>query len=112
MSTKFQEKVWRLIEKIPPGRVSTYQEVARALGMPGASRAVGGALHRNPRAPVVPCHRIVKSDGRLGGYAGGLDKKTYLLEKEGIKVQDERIIGFESIMFRLLKKKREIRIKR
>ena len=66
----FSEKVWELTKRIPKGKVTTYGEIARALGRPGPARAVGQALKRNPHAPAVPCHRVVKSDGGLGGYGG------------------------------------------
>ena len=80
----FQQKVWAITARIPRGRVMTYADVARRLKTSGY-RAVGGALHRNPYAPQVPCHRVVGSDGRLTGYAHGLPKKRRMLEEEGIQ---------------------------
>ncbi|MEK7212522.1 MAG: MGMT family protein [Patescibacteria group bacterium] len=85
-STSFKEQVFAAVRKIPRGRVSTYKEIARAAGRPRACRAAGNALNKNPHAPRVPCHRVVKSDGGLGGYAGGLSKKVKLLAKEGAKI--------------------------
>jgi O-6-methylguanine DNA methyltransferase len=70
MATEFSERVWKLVGKIPKGKVTTYGGIAGRLGRPGAGRAVGQALKRNPHAPIVPCHRVVKSDGGLGGYGG------------------------------------------
>jgi len=78
----FQERVWKALLEIPWGEVKTYGEVAQALGLPGAARAVGGANHRNPIAILVPCHRVVQTSGRLGGYGGGVEVKRWLLAHE------------------------------
>lgn len=75
-------EVWREVERIPYGRTRTYGEIARAVGRPGAARAVGQANHLNPLPLVVPCHRVVASGGGLGGYGGGLDLKRKLLDME------------------------------
>ena len=80
----FNQRVWALTARIPAGKVVTYGDIARALGSPGASRAVGNALNKNPYAPAVPCHRVVGSTGSLTGFAGGLPKKERLLTSEGI----------------------------
>jgi methylated-DNA-[protein]-cysteine S-methyltransferase len=80
--TEFQRSVWRALLDIPFGEVRTYGELARALGRPGAARAVGAANGRNPVAILVPCHRVVAAGGRLGGYAGGLETKRKLLAHE------------------------------
>lgn len=82
----FQRQVLEHTAAVPAGQVLTYGQVARALGRPGAARAVGGALNRNPVPIVVPCHRIVGASGRLVGYAGGLERKRALLELEGALV--------------------------
>ncbi len=74
---------------IPRGRVSTYGELAKRIGHPGAARAVGTALARNPFPILIPCHRAVRADGRLGGFAGGLEMKRILLEMEGVRLDDE-----------------------
>lgn len=86
----FNQQVWALTSRIPAGRVTTYGEIARALGSPKASRAVGNALNRNPFAPGVPCHRVVGSDGSLTGYAGGLDKKRRMLAEEKVPFAGDR----------------------
>lgn len=83
--TDFQEKVYSECRKIPRGRVSTYFLLAAALGKPGAARAVGNALNRN-RSNDVPCHRVVKSDMSVGGYAHGTDRKIAILRSEGVKI--------------------------
>jgi methylated-DNA-[protein]-cysteine S-methyltransferase len=80
--TPFQRKVWKALRAIPYGETRSYQQVARAVGNPRASRAVGMANHWNPVAIVVPCHRVIAADGTLGGYAGGLERKTQMLQFE------------------------------
>jgi len=80
--TPFQLKVWKALCSIPYGGTRSYKEIARQVGNPKASRAVGMANHWNPVAIVVPCHRVVASDGSLGGYAGGLDLKAKILQME------------------------------
>ena len=103
MPTKFQIAVWRACAKIPKGRVSTYAEIAKAIGKSGAARAVGNALNQNPHAPHVPCHRVVKSDGNVGGFVHGSKKKIELLRKDGIEIEKGQIIGFKKIL--ILRKK-------
>jgi len=80
----FGQRVLAEVHRIPRGRVATYGMIARALGSPGATRAVGRALAGNPIPLLVPCHRVVRSDGTLGGYAGGGTLKRLLLEWEGV----------------------------
>ena len=80
--TAFQRAVWKAIATVPAGETISYAELARRAGHPGSARAVGAATGRNPIAIVVPCHRIVGSDGSLTGYAGGLDRKRALLALE------------------------------
>ena len=84
--TKFQLKVWKYLKKIPKGKVKTYLDVAKAIGKPRAFRAVANAIGKNPYPPKIPCHRIIKSDGTLGGYSGkgGIKTKRKLLKNEGI----------------------------
>ncbi len=82
----FNEKVWALCARVPAGRVTTYGEIAKAAGQPGAARAVGNAMNRNPYAPTVPCHRVVGSTGKLTGFAQGLKVKAKMLRDEGVAV--------------------------
>jgi methylated-DNA-[protein]-cysteine S-methyltransferase len=82
--TRFQQQVWEGIAGIPFGRTLTYAQLARQVGAPDAVRAVGAATGRNPLSIVVPCHRVVGTDGSLTGYAGGVDRKRRLLELEGV----------------------------
>ena len=86
----FNQKVWALCARIPVGRVTTYGQIAKAIGSPGAARAVGNALNKNPYAPAVPCHRVVGSNGSLTGFAGGLAKKEQLLQEEGVGMRNGR----------------------
>ncbi len=80
--TEFQKRVWRLLLEIPFGETASYQQIASAAGNAKATRAVGGANHRNPVSIIVPCHRVVGADGRLTGYGGGLWRKEWLLDHE------------------------------
>jgi methylated-DNA-[protein]-cysteine S-methyltransferase len=101
MHTKFQKIVWEMCKKIPHGRISTYQEIGKAINS-RAYRAIGQALRNNPYAPIVPCHRVISSDGTLGGYNGKMNskKKINLLNKEGIEVKNNNIIDFKKKLFR------------
>ena len=82
--TDFQIAVWKELLKIPAGSTKTYKEIAGAIGKPNSSRAVANACAQNPYAPEVPCHRVIRSDGSLGGYSaeGGIERKRQLLEME------------------------------
>ncbi len=80
--TEFEQKVWLALREIPYGETRTYKWLAEKIGKPGAFRAVGQALSRNPLPIVLPCHRIIESDGSLGGYSGGTDIKRRLLDME------------------------------
>ncbi|GLS13550.1 methylated-DNA--[protein]-cysteine S-methyltransferase [Hydrogenophaga electricum] len=82
VGTRFQQAVWQALRQIPTGQTCSYQQLAQALGRPQAARATGAAVGRNPWSLVVPCHRVVGSDGRLTGYAGGLWRKEALLALE------------------------------
>ncbi len=84
METEFEKKVYLAVSRIPKGEVRSYKWVAKAVGRPGSARAVGNALNRNPYAPTVPCHRVVKSDGSIGGYSKGIKLKKRLLKREGV----------------------------
>ena len=86
--TKLQLKVWKYLSKIPRGKLKTYSQVAQAIGNPLAVRAVANAVGKNPFPRLIPCHRVIRSDGSLGGYSGpgGIKTKKLLLKKEGIKL--------------------------
>jgi O-6-methylguanine DNA methyltransferase len=82
--TVFQQNVWRALRKISPGKTKSYGEIARAIGKPKAVRAVGGACGANPIPVLVPCHRVLAANGKIGGFSGGLDWKRRLLGREGL----------------------------
>ena len=82
--TSFQQRVWRTLRSLPYGRTTTYGRVARRIRRPSAARAVGLANGRNPIPIIVPCHRVIGADGSLTGYGGGLDRKAWLLQHEGV----------------------------
>jgi methylated-DNA-[protein]-cysteine S-methyltransferase len=87
--TAFQRSVWSACRSIPYGQTRTYAWIAEQIGKPGASRAVGNALGKNPVPIIVPCHRVLASDGGLGGFKGGLPAKKHLLKLEGIKLKTQ-----------------------
>lgn len=95
-----KNRVYELTSQIPKGRVSTYGLLAEEAGRPGAARAVGRLMNANPTPIVVPCHRVVYSDGRVGGYGGGVKTKIRLLSSEGVVVVDRRIANFKEVLFR------------
>ena len=86
--TKFQLKVWKYLKTIPKGTIKTYKQVAIAIKTPKSARAVANACGKNPYAPKIPCHRIIRSDGRLGGYSGrgGIKTKLRLLRSEKVDI--------------------------
>ena len=86
--TPFQVKVWKYLKTIPKGKVITYKQLAKAIRMPKAARAVANACAKNPYAPKIPCHRVIRSDGGLGGYSGsgGIRQKIRLLRSEKVKI--------------------------
>ncbi len=86
VGTQFQQAVWSALVSVPPGRTVSYGELAAMAGRAGASRAVGNAVGRNPIPIFVPCHRVIRSDGSLGGFSSGLGFKRWLLAHEGISV--------------------------
>jgi methylated-DNA-[protein]-cysteine S-methyltransferase len=87
--TRFQLKVWNYLKKIPKGKVSTYSDVAKGIGKPLAVRAVANAIGKNPYPPKIPCHRVIRSDGSLGGYSGkgGIQEKHRLLRSEKVFIK-------------------------
>lgn len=86
----FNERCYSVLRKVPKGKVTTYKSIAKVLGT-RAYRAVGNAMNKNPYAPLVPCHRVVKTNGDIGGFAHGSRKKISMLRKEGIEVNNGKI---------------------
>jgi len=93
------EYTYYIVRQIPTGRVSTYGAVAKALGNKGYARAVGKYMNKNPDANTMPCFKIVKSDGSLGGFGLGIDDKIRRLKEDGISVKDGKIVNFEKVFF-------------
>ena len=98
VKSTFQERCYALLTQIPKGKVTTYRAIAHALGCK-AYRAVGHAMATNPNPVTVPCHRVIKSDGRVGGYAGGEDKKIALLKEEGSVITEKKVENFSYVFF-------------
>ena len=98
--TSFQSQCYEALQKVPSGTVISYSGLAEMVGRPKAHRAVGNAMNKNPFAPKVPCHRVVKSNGDLGGFSSGSRLKIKRLLLEGVKVVDNKIVDFESILFK------------
>lgn len=99
MTTQFQERVYDLLREVPRGKVTTYADLAHALGM-NCPRAIGQAMRRNPYAPEVPCHRVVRSDGTIGGFMGETDgvaisRKESMLAAEGVEVVRGKVVAFQ-----------------
>ncbi len=97
--TEFEKKVLLATLKIPEGKVSTYKRIAEIVGRPRAYRAVGNALHKNPLAPLIPCHRVVRSDGGFGGDREEAKKRMELLKKEGIPIINNKVKLSRDILF-------------
>lgn len=93
--TPFQQSVWNCLAKIPFGTVKSYGEIAKLINKPKASQAVGGANGRNPITLIVPCHRVIGGDGSLTGYAGGIERKLWLLHHEGVEVKQSKNITLD-----------------
>ncbi|MFO7806900.1 MAG: MGMT family protein [Candidatus Moraniibacteriota bacterium] len=95
----FSRQVYLLLKKVPAGKVVSYGQIADACGRPGAARAVGNVLNRNPQPGVFPCHRVIRANGHIGGFMLGIDKKSEILRKEGVKVSKKGFIDFEEFGF-------------
>ncbi len=103
MAGNFQEAVLNLVKQIPAGKVTTYGEIARRItGSVRAARAVAQAVARNPYPIAIPCHRVVRSDGDVGGYSLGVEKKIKLLRAEGIEIRGRKVLNFEQTLFLFL----------
>ncbi len=94
------EKVYKKLLQVPKGKITTYGELAKAVGLQNGQRAIGKIMNKNPYPVIIPCHRVVSSDGTVGGYAFGQDVKTNMLIKEGIKIHNRKILDFGKITYR------------
>jgi len=99
MDSGISKRIYELISQIPKGRISTYGILANEAGRPKASRSIGQIMSNNPRPVLIPCHRIVYSNGRIGGYIGGVKLKIKLLASEGIIVKDGKVLDFRKKIF-------------
>lgn len=102
--TPFAKKVYQLVKRIPKGKVTTYKEIGRVLKTKGY-QAIGQALRKNPLSPLVPCHRVITTNGNIGGFCGQqkgkqIKRKKMLLKKEGIEFQGKKIKNFNKVLFR------------
>lgn len=97
-----KNKVYKLLKQVPKGKITTYKGLAEAVGHPNAARAIGAIMRVNPYAPIVPCHRVVRSDGSLGGFSGTkrIGEKVKFLNSEGILVNDGKIVDFKEHLFK------------
>jgi len=103
--TPFQQQCYDLLKQIPVGYVTTYGELARAMGTQ-AYQAIGQVLKRNPNLIEVPCHRVVKSNGEMGGYVKGAEQKQALLVAEGVKIEAGKVVDFKQKLYRFKQKTR------
>lgn len=99
MTESFREKCYKALLKVPKGKVTTYSDLARAIGSK-ASRAVGTAMAKNERLIEIPCHRVVRSDGAIGQYALGSDRKIELLTQEGVSIESGKVTDLEKFLFK------------
>lgn len=94
------KKIYKKLLEVPEGKITTYGELAKAVGIKNGQRAVGKIMNKNPYPVIIPCHRVVKSDGKIGGYAYGQNVKIKMLTKEGVKIKDDKILDWENTLYR------------
>ncbi|MCV0372194.1 MAG: MGMT family protein [Nitrosarchaeum sp.] len=94
------KRIYIKLSEVPKGKITTYGEIAKAVGMKNGQRAVGRIMNKNPYPVIIPCHRVVKSDGKVGGYAYGEEIKSNMLQKEGIKIKNGKISDLEKKIYR------------
>ena len=92
--------VYKKLLQVPKGQITTYGELAKAVGLKNGQRAIGRIMNKNPYPAIIPCHRVVNSNGKIGGYVYGIDVKTNMLTKEGIEIQNGKIVDFEKRIFK------------
>ena len=97
---KIDKKIYKKLLQVPPGKITTYGELSRAIGLKNGQRVIGRVMKNNPFPVIVPCHRVVKSNREIGGYAFGVDIKRSMLTKEGICIKNNKIENFEKSFFR------------
>lgn len=97
---KLEEKVYKKLLEVPKGKITTYGELAKAIGLKNGQRVIGKIMNKNPYPVIVPCHRVIKSDGKIGGYAWGEKVKAKMLLNEGIKIKNGKILDVEKSIHR------------
>ena len=96
---KIEEKIYQKLLQVPTGYVTTYADLAKAINLKNGQRVVGQIMKKNPFPVIIPCHRVVKSDGDVGGYAYGIERKKHMLSQEGLKIIDNKILNFKKNIF-------------
>ncbi len=94
------KNIYKKLLEVPKGKITTYGELAKAVGLKNGQRAVGKIMNNNPYPVIIPCHRVVKSDGKVGGYAYGEEIKSDMLTREGIVIKNGKILDFENTIYR------------
>ena len=94
------KKIYKKLLEVPEGKITTYGELAKAVGFTNGQRAVGKIMNKNPYPVIIPCHRVVKSDGKVGGYAYGDKIKTNMLKKEGLGIKDGKILDWNKKFYK------------
>lgn len=97
---KLEEKVYKKLLEVPKGKITTYGDIAKAIGLKNGQRIIGKIMNKNPYPVIIPCHRVVKSDGKIGGYAWGEKVKAKMLSNEGIKIKNGKILDVEKSIHR------------
>ena len=95
-----EQKIYKKLLQVPKGQVTTYGELAKAVGLENGQRAIGKIMNKNPYPVIIPCHRVVMSTGKIGGYAYGEKIKSNMLAKEGIKIEDGKILDWKDKVYR------------
>ncbi len=95
-----EEKIYKKLLEVPKGKITTYGELAKAVGLKNGQRAVGKIMNKNPYPVIIPCHRVIMSTGKIGGYAFGQDIKVKMLSDEGIEISNGKIIDLENKIYR------------
>ena len=95
-----EKKIYKKLLQVPKGKITTYGELAKAVGMTNGQRAVGRIMNKNPYPVIIPCHRVIKSDGSVGGYAYGEKIKSNMLKKEGLEIKNGKVLDLEKIIHR------------
>ena len=97
---RLEEKVYKKLLEVPKGKVTTYGELAKAIGLKNGQRVIGKIMNKNPYPVIIPCHRVIKSDGKIGGYAWGEKVKSKMLSNEGIKIKKGKILEVEKTIYK------------